>query len=72
MAIKEAFLLEARRTGLMPQAAEITDLNGIIRGMRQASALMVEWPGCSQLRSPIHLCARVTMSGLIWSKNYLS
>ena len=46
MAIKEAFLLEARRTGLMPQAAEITDLNGIIRGMRQASALMVEWPGC--------------------------
>ena len=53
MAIKEAFLLEARRTGLMPQAAEITDLNGIIRGMRQASALMAEWPGCSQLRSPI-------------------
>ena len=37
----------------MPQAAEITDLNGIIGGMRQAPALMVEWPGCSQLRAPI-------------------
>ena len=53
VAIKEAFLLEARRTGLMPQAAEITDLDGIIAGMHQASALMTEWPGCSQLRAPI-------------------
>ena len=53
VAIKEAFLFEAKRTGLMPQAAETTDLNGIIGGMRQAPALMIEWPGFSQLRAQI-------------------
>jgi len=53
MALKEVLLLEVKRTGLMPQAAEITDLNGIIAGMHQASALMAEWPGCSQLSAPI-------------------
>ena len=53
MALKEVLLLEVKRTGLMPQAAEIPDLNGIIAGMHQASALMAEWPGCSQLSAPI-------------------
>ena len=53
MALKEVLLLEFKRTGLMPQAAEIPDLDGIIAGMHQASALMTEWPGCSQLRAPI-------------------
>jgi thioesterase domain-containing protein len=51
--LKDAFLLVAKREGLMPQAAEISDVDLIMEVMRQASRLRARWTGCPQLTAAI-------------------
>jgi nonribosomal peptide synthetase DhbF len=51
--LKAAVLLEAKRVGLMPQAAEIGDMELMLQMMRQTPALMARWAGCPRLNAAI-------------------
>jgi nonribosomal peptide synthetase DhbF len=51
--LKAAMLLEEKRVGLMPQAAEIGDVELMLQMMRQTLVLMARWAGCPKLNAPI-------------------
>jgi thioesterase domain-containing protein len=51
--LKTAVLLEAKRRSLMPQAAEIDDVELMLQMMRQTPVLMARWAGCPRLNAPI-------------------
>ncbi|MGJ8605932.1 MAG: thioesterase domain-containing protein, partial [Marivita sp.] len=52
-ALKEAIVLEGKRTGLIPPQAEVADLDAILSAMQQAPALMASWSGCQQLNTAV-------------------
>ena len=51
--LKAAMLLEAKRRGLMPQAAHIGDVELMLQMMQQTLVLMTRWVGCPRLNAPI-------------------
>jgi thioesterase domain-containing protein len=51
--LTEAILLAAKHDSLMPSAAEISDVDLMLKMMRQAPALIAQWTGCPQLSAAI-------------------
>jgi thioesterase domain-containing protein len=51
--LKAELLLEAKRRGLMPQAAEIGEVELMLQIMRQTPVLVARWAGCPRLSAPI-------------------
>jgi thioesterase domain-containing protein len=51
--LKDAILLAAKREGLMPPAAEISDVDLMMEVMRHAPTLIASWTGCPQLTAAI-------------------
>jgi thioesterase domain-containing protein len=52
-ALKAALLLAAKREGLMPHSAEISDVDLMLTVMLRAPMLMFGWAGCPRLNAPI-------------------
>jgi thioesterase domain-containing protein/aryl carrier-like protein len=51
--LKDAILLAAKRDGLMPAAAEISDVDLSLEFMLHAPTLMASWSGCPRLTTAI-------------------
>jgi len=52
-ALKTEMLLAAKRHGLMPQAAEIGDVELMMKMIRQTPVFMAQWAACPRLNGPI-------------------